>query len=195
MDEMLKQLVGKISSYNLFNNLYPGILFCCIFKLIFKTSLLSDDLLENLVIFYFIGMVISRIGSIVIEPILKKISYKDKNSEKKRKLIEYAPYGDYKKACDGDPIILTLSEVNNTYRTLLSTFVSILMCKAAFVINNLLENKGIYFFKNNYEWIILILLIVLFLCSYAKQTNYVRKSVESYINRFCDSNKNSKLKK
>ena len=115
MEELLKQIVEKISSYNIFNNLYPGILFIYLLKFIFEINLLSDNWLENLIVFYFVGMVLSRIGSIIIEPIMKKI-----------KLIKYAPYSDYVKASSIEPLVDTLSEVNNTYRTLLSPLIDLL---------------------------------------------------------------------
>lgn len=76
MDELLKQIVGKISSYNIFNNLYPGILFCYVLKIVLDINLLSNNWFENLILFYFAGMVISRIGSVIIEPIMKKIKIK-----------------------------------------------------------------------------------------------------------------------
>ena len=112
MEEILKQIVEKISSYNIFNNLYPGILFIYLLKFLFEINLLSDNLFENLILFYFAGMVLSRIGSIIIKPMMKEI-----------KLIIDAPYSDYVKASSIEPLVDTLSEVNNTYRTLLSTFI------------------------------------------------------------------------
>lgn len=73
MEEILKQIVGRISSYNLFNNLYPGVIFCYLLKAILGINIISDNWFENLILFYFIGMVISRIGSVIIEPLMKKI--------------------------------------------------------------------------------------------------------------------------
>lgn len=52
MEEILKQIVEKISSYNIFNNLYPGILFIYLLKFIFEINLLSDNWLENLIVFF-----------------------------------------------------------------------------------------------------------------------------------------------
>ena len=74
MEEILKQIVEKISSYNIFNNLYPGVLFIYLSKFIFEIKILSDNWFENLIVFYFAGMVLSRIGSIIIEAIMKKIN-------------------------------------------------------------------------------------------------------------------------
>lgn len=172
MEEILKQIFEKISSYNIFNNLYPGVLFIYLGKFIFELNILSDNWFENLIIFYFWGMVLSRIGSIIIEPIMKKI-----------KLIKYAPYSDYVKASSIEPLVDTLSEVNNTYRTLLSTFICTFMYKLGITINEICLKSGITFFQENKVWIFLILLILLFAFSYVKQTNYVRKRVESVLKK------------
>ena len=134
MEKLLAQIVEKISSYNIVNNLYPGILFVYVLKIMFETDLLLNNWFENLIVFYFVGMVLSRIGSIIIEPVMKKI-----------KIIKYAPYQDYVKASSIDPLVATLSETN--------------------------------------DWIFLILLILLFVFSYVKQTSYVRKRVESVLKR------------
>lgn len=73
MEGLIKPIVEKISSYNLFNNLFPGILFCYLLKTMLGIVVVSNNWIENLVIYYFVGIVISRVGSIVIEPIMKKI--------------------------------------------------------------------------------------------------------------------------
>lgn len=180
MDELLKQIVGKISSYNIFNNLYPGILFCYDLKIVLDINLLSNNWFENLILFYFAGMVISRIGSVIIEPIMKKIKIK------KKLLLQFAVYSDYEKACKEDSLVATLSETNNTYRTVLSCFICTFVFKVCIVINKVCIENKFTFFQENKDWIILILLILLFAFSYVKQTSYVRKRVESIIKRTND---------
>lgn len=172
MEEILKPIIEKISSYNIFNNLYPGILFIYLLKFMFGINILSDNWFENLIVFYFVGMVLSRIGSIIIEPIMKKI-----------KVIKYAPYSDYVKASSIEPLVDTLSEVNNTYRTLLSTFICTFMYKVCVTINKICLKNEVTFLQENKDWILLILLIILFSFSYVKQTSYVRKRVESVLKR------------
>lgn len=172
MEEILKPIIEKISSYNIFNNLYPGILFIYLLKFMFGINILSDNWFENLIVFYFVGMVLSRIGSIIIEPIMKKI-----------KVIKYAPYSDYVKASSIEPLVDTLSEVNNTYRTLLSTFICTFMYKVCVTINEICLKNEVTFLQENKDWILLILLIILFSFSYVKQTSYVRKRVESVLKR------------
>ena len=172
MEELLAQIVEKISSYNIVNNLYPGILFVYVLKIMFGTNLLSNNWFENLIVFYFVGMVLSRIGSIIIEPVMKKI-----------KIIKYAPYQDYVKASSIDPLVDTLSETNNTYRTLLSTFICAFVYKLGVSINEVCLKNKITFLQENKDWILLTLLILLFVLSYVKQTSYVRKRVESVLKR------------
>lgn len=172
MEEILKQVVEKISSYNIFNNLYPGVLFIYLLKFIFEINLLSDNWLDILVVCYFAGMVLSRIGSIIIEPILQRI-----------KLIRYTPYSDYVKACCIEPVVYTLSEVNNTYRTVLSTFICIFACKLGITINEKCLEFGITFLQENKDYLFLIFMILLFTGSYVKQSDYVRKRIESVLER------------
>ena len=185
MEAILKQIVDKISSYNIFNNLYPGILLCYLLKIIFDINMLSDNWFENLILFYFVGMVISRIGSLIIEPIMKKIRIN------KKPLLQFSPYSDYERASNEEPLVATLSETNNTYRTLLSCFVCTFVFKICVVINKICVENKFTFFQENKDWIILILLIILFAFSYVKQTSYVRKRVESIIKR-TDANSDSK---
>lgn len=164
MEEILAQIVEKISSYNIVNNLYPGILFVYVLKIMFGTNLLSNNWFENLIVFYFVGMVLSRIGSIVIEPVMKKI-----------KIIKYAPYQDYVKASSIDPLVGTLSETNNTYRTLLSTFICAFVYKLGAPINEVCLKNKITFLQENKDWILLTVLILLFVFSYVKQTSLCAK--------------------
>ena len=102
---------------------------------------------------------------------------------KKIKLIKYAPYSDYVKASSIEPLVDTLSEVNNTYRTLLSTFICAFVYKLGITINEICLKNEITFLQENRDWIFLILLILLFAFSYVKQTDYVRKRVESVLKR------------
>src|SRR5690349_3259436 len=114
----MKELLDKISSYNVFNYLFPGILFAVILDKFTQYSLIQDDLLRGAFVYYFVGLVISRVGSLVIEPFLKKISF-----------LKFADYGAFVQAEKTDPKIETLSEVNNMYRTLVAMLVSLVTIK------------------------------------------------------------------
>lgn len=73
--EALAALFGKISNYNILNNLIPGAILCVVFKYLVGYDFMSVGTLELIVIFYFVGMVNSRIGSLLLEPLLKKVHF------------------------------------------------------------------------------------------------------------------------
>lgn len=103
----MNTLLDKISSYNLFNYLLPGVLFAALGERITDYKLIQSDIVVGLFVYYFIGLVISRIGSLVLAPLLSGIRF-----------IQFAPYPDFVRASKADPIVPILSEQNNTYRTL-----------------------------------------------------------------------------
>ncbi len=161
-------LINKISSYNLFNYLFPGIVFVALSKEITTYSFVQQDILLGIFLYYFIGLVISRFGSLAVEPFLKKIRFK------KVPFLEFAAYEDFVAASKKDPRIEVLSEVNNTYRTLLSMFVLLFLLKLYEWVAQLwapLQRPNIV--------ILLVILFVMFLLSYRKQTAYVNKRVKA----------------
>lgn len=175
MEEIIKSVSEKISSYNLFNNLLPGVVFCVIVNGSTRFSISSDNIIEQLFLWYFVGMIISRIGSIYVEGSLKKLKFKGK------KYLVFADYKQYSAAAEAKPFIATLSETNNIYRTAISLLV---VLEIVFLYDKLL-----------YDWIASVcsignmlvagiaglFLILLFIQSYKKQTDYVRKQVEKYV--------------
>jgi len=51
------------------------VLFVVITEVITSYSFLQEDIIIGLFVYYFIGLIISRIGSLIIEPFLKWISF------------------------------------------------------------------------------------------------------------------------
>ncbi|OFX47732.1 MAG: hypothetical protein A2X13_11335 [Bacteroidetes bacterium GWC2_33_15] len=159
----MKEILDKISSYNLFNYLLPGVLFAFIASKMTGINLVQNDLIIGAFVYYFIGLVISRFGSLVIEPILKKT-----------KFVSFADYKDFVTVSQSDTKLDTLSEANNMYRTLMAMFLLLIL-------------SGIYSwltlkFPIIKEWstiLLVILLFIMFLFSYKKQTNYITKRIKS----------------
>lgn len=157
----MKEIIEKISSYNLFNYLLPGIIFVCISKYLTDYNFIQENDFLGAFLYYFIGMVISRFGSLVIEPILKKTSF-----------VKFEPYSDYIDASKKDDKIELFSEVNNTYRTIIAVFTLLVILKAYNTIQNYID------IPNYISLIILsVLILLLFLFSYKKQTNYLSKRI------------------
>jgi len=159
----MKEIIDKISSYNLFNYLFPGIVFVILISQFTSYDLYQENNLFGVFLYYFIGLVISRFGSLIIEPILQKSSF-----------VKFAKYSDYIHASDKDKKVELFSEINNMYRTLISLLILTLLAK-------LYEIIAIYFkFSQVLSNVLLIItLLIIFIFSYRKQTKYVVKRVDS----------------
>ncbi len=159
----MKELLDKISSYNLFNYLVPGILFVYLADRFTSLSLIQENLLMAFFVYYFVGLIISRFGSLIVEPFLKKI-----------KLVKFADYKDFVKISKTDPKLDILSESNNMYRTISSMSILLLIVMLYDVIESYM--KSIVQFR---PYILVIVLIAIFIASYRKQTSYITKRIES----------------
>lgn len=160
----MKDLFDKLSSYNIFNYLLPGVLFAYFAEKITSYHIIHKDFLTAIFLYYFIGLVISRLGSLILEPILRKIRF-----------VKFAPYEDFVRCAKDDPKLDILSEANNMYRTLASLFFSIvtLVLYEKFT-------KGIGISRETSNTILCILLFILFVWSYRKQTAYITKRIKGW---------------
>lgn len=140
----------------------PGSVSVYILNDIVGIDILQKDVVNNLFLFYFVGMVISRIGSLIIEPICIKLRF-----------VTYTNYELFLEACKSDSKIDALLEVNNIYRTFLAGIISILV---VWGYKKIAEDIPIMI--NILPFIVPIFLISLFAISYRKQTNYIRSRVE-----------------
>jgi hypothetical protein len=105
----MNELLTKLSSYNVFNYLLPGVLFAVLASETTPFQFIQKDIITGVFFYYFLGLVVSRFGSLVIGPILKHLSF-----------IKFADYKAFVAALKKDPQIEVLSEANNTYRTICS---------------------------------------------------------------------------
>ena len=159
----MNEYIEKLSSYNLFNYLFPGVVFCLIVDKYFSYSLIQESTIIGIFLYYFIGLVISRIGSLIIEPILKKT-----------KFVNFSSYSDYIAACKQDSKIEILSEENNMYRTVVSLLFTLVLVFGYESIANTWPLIAQYT-----KYIAILILIIMFLFSYKKQTSYIVKRIES----------------
>jgi predicted membrane channel-forming protein YqfA (hemolysin III family) len=80
----MKDILDKLSSYNIFNYLLPGTIFVFVLKKFTGFDLIQSDTLIGGFLYYFIGMIISRCGSVFIEPFLQWT-----------KFVKFEEYKDY----------------------------------------------------------------------------------------------------
>ena len=71
----MDKVIDKLSVYNIFTNLFPGVIYCFLTDKFFGIPLIQDDLVVAAFLYYFCGMTISRISSVVLEPLLRKIHF------------------------------------------------------------------------------------------------------------------------
>jgi len=162
----MENLLDKLSSYNVFNYLLPGVVFCVVADKYFSIPLLQDSIIIGLFLYYFIGLVISRFGSLILEPVMKKL-----------KVVEFSDYSDFLEAVKTDAKIEVLSETNNMYRSILSTLT--LLC-LVFMGEAAIERFPSL--SSIFQYLALPIMVVLFGYAYKKQTSYIKKRVDAIKN-------------
>lgn len=160
--EALAAFLSKISNYNLLNNLIPGAILCVLLKYLVGYDLMNVNTFELLVIFYFVGMVNSRISSLIVERLLKKINF-----------VKFRDHKLFVEAEKKDKKISYLSETNNMYRSMISVAFIAIIAKLYRVAVELKWDWG-----NVTEWIVLVVILVLFACAYRKQTKYIVSRID-----------------
>lgn len=161
----MNELLSKISSYHLFNYLLPGSLFAVVATELTHRQFVQQNLVLGLFVYYFYGLIISRVGSLFVEPFLKWVRF-----------LKFADYRDFVAACKKDPKIDELSETNNMYRTLCTLLIALTLLQGIV----LLELK--YPQLKRTELPVLIAAVFgLLLFSYKKQTGYITKRVKANV--------------
>jgi hypothetical protein len=168
MGEFAKQL----SSYNLLNYLLTGVVFVALAKYFTTFSFVQSDIVIGAFVYYFIGLLVSRIGSVVLEPLLKRKWFAKKHGGRLQ-FLKFAPPEDFVFAASKNPKVEILSEQNNVYRSLLAAVVCVIVLRSV----QSLEQAYPMLAQFNSKTLI-IAIFVLLLRSYQKQTNYVRTRVE-----------------
>jgi hypothetical protein len=153
----MKDLIDKLSSYNIFNYLFPGVIFAAAGTRATSFPLLLDDIVIGVFVYYLYGVVVSRIGSLLLEAFLRWT-----------KFVQFAPYADFVAASKIDEKIETLSEQNNMFRTLASVFLCVLLLIGADAIQKRFPSIADHFLQAA-----IVLLLVLFVWSFRKQTDYI----------------------
>lgn len=151
----MSELLQKLSTYNIFNYLFPGVVFVILLNRYTGINLAVDDVILGMFLYYFFGLVLSRIGSILIEPALRRT-----------KIVEFSDYARFIRASKLDDKIELLSEVNNMHRTIiamLGVLLVISICNGSATCRLTAGFLG---------------LVILFILSYRKQTSFITKRID-----------------
>ena len=168
----MEKIISSIPVYNLLTNLIPGTVLAALLKFCVEGCdifSLTNNIWILAVILYFLGIINSRISSLIFEPLMKKL-----------KIVNCVPHADFTDAelKDTSEKLTQLSRMNNEYRSYISVFTIVLILKLMFLCSNV---KG--FVTNNVCWIILGLGVLLFICSYRKQVSYITSRISRLNNK------------
>ena len=159
----MKDFIEKISTYNILNYIIPGAIFWFMYPSVCGGVIPKCETIDVLFAIYFIGMIIYGVGSVLVEPLYNKI-----------KVIQFSNYSDFLEASKTDLKLETLSAENNTFRTMISLVLVLLVSKLFATLNGIIPT-----------WIIkstlLLLIAIVFSLLYKKRTDYIRKRVNKII--------------
>lgn len=103
------KIIEKLDPYELMTSFLPGAFFCLMLKAFYGLEFFNNASgIEEVVVYYFAGLIVNRIGSVIVKPSLLKM-----------KFIKESVYNEYVEAEKKDPKIKTLVEICNYYRNLL----------------------------------------------------------------------------
>ncbi len=160
-------IISALGPYGIIINLIPGILFYLLAPLEFRSIVNIDNSIFLFVFCYFIGLILNRIGSLIISPMVQIVGF-----------IKYVPYDQFLQAEEveksrAEHKLQTLVTVNNFYRTLCAMTITLIIVRVYY--SSLTCDTFIFrIFLNN--WIYWGL-FVLFLFSYKKQTAFIKNRV------------------
>lgn len=158
----MESILEKIDQYDLFINLLTGSVLALLITKTTSINFADGDAIELLFSYYFLGLVVSRIGSLLIGPVLKST-----------KFVSYTSYTDYLHAAKRDPKLEMLSQDNNLYRSIISACVIYI---ATFTFDRTVYQHS-HVFSGYFVLASAIFLLVLFTFAYRKQTSFISRRV------------------
>lgn len=170
----MEKIIEKLDNYNLFTNIIPGYLMLLFNIHYFKLD--SLNIVESVIVAYFIGQTLNRLGSILVGKVLLKFSKE-----------EGLPYDKYIYACDNDKKINLLLQERNTYRTFCTLFI---VCIMEIIFSKIYRNINIS--NNVIIFILLVLCLITYSVSYCKYNKYIADRVRISNKNEKDSSKKSK---
>ena len=154
--QTVKTLFDKVSTYQLFNYLFPGAVLLFILELCYKGEGQQNfSVWEKLFLCYTVGMAVSRVGTHLFEDLFERVG-----------LFQRTDYKEIIKAELKDSKVNMLLQVSNTYRTMAAVFLVLVII----MLINKCHCLG-FVFASWLVWLS-IGLVILFIFSFRKQYNY-----------------------
>ena len=154
------KVIEKLDNYNLFTNIIPGYVMLLFNIYYFKLN--KPNVVELIIIAYFIGQTLNRLGSILIGKLLLYFT-SDKGLS----------YDKYILACEKDKKINLLLQERNAYRTFCTLFI---VCIIEIIFSKVLVN-----FNISCDIIVvamLLLCLIIYSISFCKYNKYIIDRVQ-----------------
>jgi hypothetical protein len=163
MSDAIGTLAEKISEYNLFNYLVPGSVFMIALRYVAGVIPFENNVILFLLTAYFAGMALSRVGSLILEPVLLRAH-----------LVSLSDFSEYVRAEKNDPKIATLLQEANAFRSMSAVFATLLLAKGALLLRPRFAHSD-----QIAAWICPAALLLLFMFAYRKMFRYIKQRVEA----------------
>lgn len=157
----MNELIKKITAYDLLSNLIPGVVTAFFYdRLLLDDALFAQNIVFVLVACYAFGVVGSRVGSLILEPAMKKLGF-----------IRRGAYSRFVRAQRRDDKLDMLVTVSNMYRAFAGSALLSLLAFACSAVPR--EYRSVLVVTA------LALLFVLFIAAWRKQERYVAKRIDA----------------
>lgn len=165
MSNVLEKVIERISAYEFLTSIIPGAVYSVLVERLTPFRILSSQIFANLVIFYFIGTIINRIGSFVVGFAFRHWA-KDK----------IAPYDEYVAAEAKQGRVRGLMTIRNMYRSFTALSLTLLL---TIILGWVWPSINSAWIKTGVIITGCIGLFILFGASYVRQTKFVTNRVKA----------------
>lgn len=159
----MESILQNISEYRLLNNLIPGGFFVGVLSWAAGWASSEVNFIFIIAISYVAGVILSRLGSLVVEPVAKKV-FK----------VDFASYEDYCQAEKRYPKLASMNTENNIFRTFVVMSACLLLGAPIIGLFGMGDGRALSLLV-----IASALSVAIFMLAYIKQTNYIVSRIKN----------------
>lgn len=161
----MNDFIFLLSNLRVVSSIVPGAILCIYINDFLKINILRHETIVNIFIFYAVGVIIGRIGSIVIEPLFESFGIIDKEN-----------YPNFIDAEIKNPKVSTIDEISRFYRSMATLMMLIIV--------GILFEYPMNLYPLTYVLgghIVSVLILILMIKSYSKQSEYTANRIKKVL--------------
>ena len=168
MMDWLSGFFKQLGKYDWLNILFPGVFFVLLSRGLSCPLLQPENWLERIGSYLLYGELCSRVGAIIIEPVIKHAA--------RLKFVERCDFEDYRK--ENREFANILVTKLNFCRTLCAMGVVLMISRFVVLVPNLSQLTGVSF---GWKDVGLVFWTLLLAAAYCRQVDFIVESVEKYL--------------